>query len=158
MRDKLGRFVKGHHSSPLTEFKKGERCKEKHPQWKGGKHYCNGYIAVLAPEHPNSNKRGRIYEHRLVIEDKIGRYLTKNESVHHINGIKTDNRLENLVVCKSQKEHYSHHDLERKVNKNKIFDLFEKNKSIHYIAKYFGVHIKTVYEYKKKWKQCQKIY
>jgi len=46
-------------------------------------------------------------EHQLVIENKIGRILVKGETVHHINGIKTDNRIENLMLFKSQNEHKS---------------------------------------------------
>ena len=56
-----------------------------------------GYIKVKLPEHPNSHM-GWVYEHVAVMSKSIGRKLNKNESVHHKNGIKWDNRLQNLQL------------------------------------------------------------
>jgi hypothetical protein len=67
--------------------------------WKGGKFKTgSGYIYILNRNHPNATKNGYVFEHRLVAEKKIGRYLNKFEHVHHLNGIKDDNRPENLEV------------------------------------------------------------
>mgnify|MGYP001565857374 CR=1 FL=1 len=75
-----------------------------HPQWRGGRlRHGDGYILIYIPEHP-LNCKGYVLEHRLVIENHIGRYLTRGETVHHINGIKDDNRVENLQVL-SNSEH-----------------------------------------------------
>jgi len=111
MRDKLGRFVKGHRESPATEFKKGECSGKNHRYWKGGKSKLPiGYISTYAPNHPRAC-RNRIYEHILVAEKKLGRYLKKGEVVHHINGIKDDNREENIIVFPSNGKHILTHTL-----------------------------------------------
>src|SRR5687767_3121753 len=70
----------------------------KHPNWTGGKSTNGEYIMVSSPNHSHKSKRGYVFEHRLVMEKHIGRYLREDEIVHHINGIKTDNRIENLQL------------------------------------------------------------
>lgn len=71
--------------------------------WKGGKITTkSGYIKKYSPEHPN-NIIGYVLEHRLVMEEIIGRHLEPNEEVHHKNGIRNDNSKENLELwVKSQ--------------------------------------------------------
>ena len=67
--------------------------------WSGGKYKTSsGYVLSHRPEHPNTNSRGYVREHRLVCEQVLGRYLSKEEQVHHINGVKNDNRPQNLKV------------------------------------------------------------
>jgi len=84
-RDELGRFIKG----------------ARNVSWKGGRNYIDGYIRVWKPDHPNNNG-GYVLEHRLVVEKRLGRYLKKNETVHHINGVRDDNISENLIVMTRQ--------------------------------------------------------
>ena len=69
-----------------------------HAKWKGGRNRTpQGYILIHIRTHqPSANKNGYALEHRLVMEQKLGRSLTTGETVHHINGIKDDNRPENL--------------------------------------------------------------
>jgi len=64
-------------------------------------------------------------EHRLVMENKIGRYLTENETVHHINGVKDDNRPENLMLFSGNGEHISFHNANLLALKKRIRDLEE---------------------------------
>lgn len=68
----------------------------------------NGYWYVCDPEHPNANKQGYVPEHHIVVERNIGRCLQEGEVVHHINGIKKDNALENLQLM-TDSEHKSLH-------------------------------------------------
>jgi endogenous inhibitor of DNA gyrase (YacG/DUF329 family) len=58
----------------------------------------DGYVLVWEPNHPNTTQKGWQYEHRLVAEQMLGRYLASSEHVHHVNGVKDDNRPENLEV------------------------------------------------------------
>lgn len=58
-----------------------------------------GYILSRNKEHPRAQKgTGYIFEHILVMEKHLGRFLLQNENVHHKNGIKNDNRIENLEL------------------------------------------------------------
>lgn len=63
-----------------------------------------GYIRVYCPMHTEANTWGYVYEHRLIMEGTIGRHLTKDEHIHHINGKRWDNRPENLQIL-SPSEH-----------------------------------------------------
>lgn len=86
------------------------RFGENAAHWKGGRKYTSaGHVMVYALNHPNATKDGYVMEHRLVMEKYLGRYLDKKEIVHHINGIKDDNRLENLMLFGNHAEHKKAH-------------------------------------------------
>jgi hypothetical protein len=123
-----GKSLKGTHCGIKTEFKKGlvpwnrgkkfpQLSRENNRNWKGGRHLCkNGYIVLIVSNHPFADKFGRIYEHRFIMEKTLGRYLKPTEHIHHINGIKTDNKPENLQLFKSNSEHKKFHAMLLKRN------------------------------------------
>lgn len=89
-----------------------------HHSWKGGRRLQKGYVQVQALGHPNARPSdGYIYEHRLVMSQKLGRPLGEEEIVHHINGDTLDNRIENLELIESNGKHISEHIPEWKRNK-----------------------------------------
>lgn len=61
----------------------------------------SGYRSMYRPSHPNADRRGNIMEHRLVMAELLGRPLFPDENVHHINGVRDDNRPENLELWSS---------------------------------------------------------
>lgn len=83
---------------------------DKNPRWNGGRRTDkDGYIIIHAPEHPYRDGDNYVREHRLVIEQSLNRFLSPVEVVHHINGIKNDNRVENLMLFSSNSEHRKFH-------------------------------------------------
>lgn len=72
------------------------------------KTHPNGYVLAYAPMHPNAHKDGYVMEHTIVIERELGRYLTTDEVVHHKNGVRSDNRIENLKLM-NKHDHQSMH-------------------------------------------------
>jgi len=66
--------------------------------WKGGESTnSEGYERLYKPEHPYACPAGYVYAHRYVIEEHIGRHIHPHEIVHHRNGDKADNCIENLI-------------------------------------------------------------
>lgn len=79
---------------------------DKQPNWKGGRRLkTDGYIAIKDHSHPNSAKDGYILEHRLVMSNHLKRPLETWEVVHHVDGDKANNKLDNLELLPKQSEH-----------------------------------------------------
>lgn len=85
------------------------RTGDKSYHWKGGRKQQEGYTLLYYPDHPFANSKGYIPEHRLVMEGHLGRPLLSTEAVHHINGIRNDNRVENLALFTNTGYHLQHH-------------------------------------------------
>lgn len=105
-KSKMGEFMKGntyavgHKWSDETRKKRMGQIKRGRDNvgWKGGRLKIAGYIFIYKPDHPHISYGRYVREHRLVMEEFLGRYLEPWEIVHHINGIKDDNRIENLEL------------------------------------------------------------
>jgi len=97
--------------SKISASNIGKNLGNKNPNWHGGTVVLNGYIYIYNPEHPHCNYNKYVREHRLVMEKFLGRYLTPEEVVHHINSDRADNRLENLMLFANKNEHSLYHGL-----------------------------------------------
>jgi hypothetical protein len=76
----------------------------------GAKWTNEGYIMIYAPDHPNAKHNGGIYEYRYIMSQFLDRPLKPSEIIHHVNGDRQDNRIENLKVVEAQKGHFlAHH-------------------------------------------------
>lgn len=116
------------------------------PNWKGGRRdHSDGYIMRYYPDHPRAKgNNGYVYEHILIMEDYLGRYVTREEAVHHINEKKNDNRIENLELLLNS-EHTSYHKLDNhKDTSDRV--CFSCGSDKTYIKQPYG-HNKTPYPF-----------
>ena len=96
-------------SKAKTGKKRPDFAGSNHWKWNGGRTTSANYILISAKDHPYANRHGYVMEHRLAMERKIGRFLKPKEEVHHINGKRGDNRIENLVLFANKSAHMKHH-------------------------------------------------
>lgn len=104
----VGRSQGKSHKGYIVEKNKCNKCRQleirkigvANPNWRGGRTKHKGYYRIYV------GHKHYVFEHRLVMEQHLHRELSKDEVVHHLNGTKSDNRIENLVVI-SKHEHSS---------------------------------------------------
>ena len=103
----------------------GKRREERGKAYRGGKRISSwGYVLILVGVDRYE------FEHRLVMECAIGRKLDRNEHVHHINGNKQDNRLENLEIM-TKADHCRHHSIASPMPRDKKTQRFIKAACSH---------------------------
>jgi len=118
-----------------------------------------GYIEIFEPKHPMARKNGYVFEHRMIAYDNnLLKDFTKE--IHHINGVKTDNRIENLKILLKSKHTRHHHKGVKQSRKNNRtcwykdcnnltaskYGLCRKHYKIQWQRKRDGL-IKTIYEH-----------
>ncbi len=86
------------------------KCGSSASGWRGGiTHDSQGYVLIRKRNHPKTNYIGYVKRAILVMEKKLERYLESKEIIHHINGIKDDDQLENLMLFPNESEHAKYH-------------------------------------------------
>jgi DNA-directed RNA polymerase subunit RPC12/RpoP len=132
--------------------------------WKGGVTINNGYIMVKCPNHPRANKEDYVFQHILVMERYLGRYLEyygqghpNNEVVHHINHNTQDNRIENLQLMR-QVDHMVMHSRERLSKPVRRLDIMETYPSVTVAASSLGVTKRAITQAIEKGTRCKGTY
>lgn len=142
------------HRLAKTQYMKGEKNHQygikgsKNSSWKSDKKITNyGYIKIRSLEHPFKDCDGFVFEHRLIAEQyllneensiiiNVKKYLKPEYEVHHIDGNKLNNKLENLKVI-TKKEHVRLHSQERIKKISKQVDQYDLNGK--YLKTYFSI-------------------
>jgi hypothetical protein len=115
---------KGEHSYMYGRKMSPETREKMKPIWlrngnerrKGRRMTSGGYVWVYCPKHPFAGIGGYVAEHRLVMEKVLGRTLRTDEYVHHKNGIKSDNTIENLQLTNAREHAKIHMEMRYREN------------------------------------------
>jgi hypothetical protein len=103
-----------------------------------------GRIAVYVPDHPAANSSGYVLRSRYVVEQALGRYLIKDEEVHHIDRNKLNDELGNLQVL-TKREHAELHGSEKRIlDYDLLSQLMSRGYGYKKIAKETGYKIPSV--------------
>jgi hypothetical protein len=119
------RFLRAHHhrGKPRTEDVKrriseansGRNTGPANPRWRGGFQTRRGrLLRFVGSDHPMASASGYVLEYRLVMAEKLGRPLTTDEHVHHIDGDETNNAPANLVLVSRSQHMRIHRFIDRR--------------------------------------------
>ena len=130
-KENIRKANKGNRLSIKTKERMSKaKTREKNPHWQGGKiKNPDGYVYILMREHPFANNEGYVPQHRLVVEQQIGRYLKPQEECHHLNRIRDDNHPGNLMAFINRSIHQKFHYHSEKVKPEEI--IFDGRKLKH---------------------------
>lgn len=103
-----GKLLSSKTREAISKARKGMRLRDDYTFGGHEKQRNDGYISVYVPDHPNATKDGYVMKHHLVMEQYIGNYIPVGYVVHHKNGKRNDNRIENLQLM-TPGEHASYH-------------------------------------------------
>ena len=117
-----------HRPESVEKMRRHHQAKRgvEHPSWKGGRWKVDGYTAItesaltgkqLEIVRPMLTKAGHILEHRLIMAMSLGRPLTAKEIVHHLDGDKANNRIENLQLVGIKAHSQEHREIERELSR-----------------------------------------
>lgn len=118
----------------------------------------DGYILKRVANHPFANSRGYVRESRLVAEKHLGFYLPKKFIVHHINGVKDDDRIENLAIMTigahsafhgragRNQPYGENHYRYKQLDINEMKNMRENGYTVERICKKFGITKQTYYK------------
>ncbi len=105
----FGKKFSKEHRAKLSKAHEGRFKRTNCPAWRGGIKISYGYVYILQPFHPFCNSQGYVKKSRLVMEKQLGRFLKPAEVIHHINKVRNDDRIENLMLFANDSEHQKHH-------------------------------------------------
>lgn len=91
-----------------TRCRSCSRTGERHHRWNGGEKTSHGYVYVKKPDHPYACKNGYIHRSHLVWESANGGFVQRGEIIHHIDGSRDNDAIENLQLM-TRSEHMSLH-------------------------------------------------
>lgn len=101
---------RGYRAGAYRTYKRGH-----HARLKERRRMRGSRPLIYVPGHPRADAAGWVYEHIVVAERALGRFLPAQHPVHHVNGIKQDNRPDNLVLCEDAAYHALLHQRQRAV-------------------------------------------
>lgn len=129
-RRKMSKAKKGKYIGKNNPMYGVHRRGQKSPSWRGGIIIDKyGYKHKYFPKHPYTDHHGYVSKHRLIVEQYLGIILDPKWVVHHINSIKDDNRIENLMVFCCQAAHLKYHKNPKLVKPTEI--IFDGKKLVN---------------------------